>query len=234
VRGDLGELDDIAELGRLGELAAADGPSLDVEERDHALRDLLAGEALADLTGDALGEGRDAREPLEGTPARLWRCPAGTRARAACLAQKTARLAHAVAHQSSGLLGEPLHRGLRLAGAPRQRASELAQPPPDRAAAVTDARAGRRDSGMNVTRRACEDAHRLGAQAGVGGIADVGLDHRRVDAQGARAEAALPRRERDDPPDERLGHLGAQAPGELAHRGLVGDALVDRDEAEAP
>jgi len=59
VLGQLGELEDVAELGRRTQLALADRPRIGIADRDEPIDDLLARETLADLPRDlagALGE----------------------------------------------------------------------------------------------------------------------------------------------------------------------------------
>src|SRR5579871_1823337 len=56
VRGDLGQLEDIAELVSLAELALADRAGLRVGHRDNAFCDLLARQTLGDLPGDGRGQ----------------------------------------------------------------------------------------------------------------------------------------------------------------------------------
>ena len=51
----LGHLDHVAELGGRGQLALADGAGVNVEDRDEAILDRLAGEALTAQHGNALG-----------------------------------------------------------------------------------------------------------------------------------------------------------------------------------
>ena len=56
VRCQFGELEDIAELVALAQLALADRPGVGVGERNEALGDLLARQALGDLPADLLGQ----------------------------------------------------------------------------------------------------------------------------------------------------------------------------------
>src|SRR4029450_12802941 len=55
VLGDLGELEDVAELGRRAQLALADWARVGIEQRHQPVGDLLAGQALVDLARDLLG-----------------------------------------------------------------------------------------------------------------------------------------------------------------------------------
>ncbi len=110
----LGDLRDVAELGRLAQLALADRPGVGVGEGDEPVGDLLAGDALEDLAADLLGALGQFVESVGGGEL-------GLRAAAAsALAQpgsQATRLAHGLGGLLAGLAGQ-LDRGrLALPGA---------------------------------------------------------------------------------------------------------------------
>jgi hypothetical protein len=73
----------------------------------------------------------------------------------------------------------------------------------------------------------------VSSQPGVGRVADVGLLHSGVAAHGPHPKATLFDRQLDHLASEVIDQLGAQATGEFADGGLVGNLGYDRDPAEA-
>ena len=90
-----------------------------------------------------------------------------------------------------------------------------------------------RSGGASANASATGPALKPPSSARVGRIADVRLDHGRVDPRRAGPKAPLALRLGDEPPGQLRHHLGAQPAGELSDRRLVRHPLVDRDQAEA-
>jgi hypothetical protein len=183
VLGQLGQLEDVTELGRRPELALADRPRLGVGDRHQPIGDLLAGQPLGDLTRDLLGQIGQLVQALGGAPLGLG--AAATGAVAQPLGQRT-RLTDRVLDEFAGLAGQAQHDRLGLAGPARDGAADRPQLLARAARAVTHhagALARQPPQLLGLTR---EHARGVDGQHGVGGIADVGLDHRRIDPHRAR------------------------------------------------
>ena len=143
---------------------------------------------------------------------------------------QAARLANRALDQRAGLAGQPQRRRLALTGARGQRPIELALAPADRPRTVANPRRVRGHDGGG---RARQRLGRVDGQADVGRIANVSLDHRRVDPRGPRDKAPLARRRAGDHhAADVVDDIGPQPPHELADRRLVRDALGQRDPAE--
>ena len=119
----LGELDDVAELGRRAQLALADRPGVGIGHGDQPVGDLLARQPLTDLARDLAG----ALGQLLQTPAAasLRRAPRPrARARRCAASRRASRTDRS--SQRAGLAGQPQRGRLALAGARRHRPVELA------------------------------------------------------------------------------------------------------------
>jgi hypothetical protein len=160
VLGDLGELDDVAKLGRLAQLALADRARVGVGQRHQPVGDLLPRQPLCDLLGP-IGQ---ALQPPRGRE--LGPGVATTRLDRGLGGQR-AGLAHRRAHQLAGLAGQPQHRGLNLATAPRDRPADQPQPPGRRPRAITHRRASSPTSLATRLPSAAEHARRVDRQTGI-------------------------------------------------------------------
>lgn len=152
-------------------------------------------------------------------------------------APRTRRLAHRTGQEIARLGGQPENLALGLAGPAPEDPGHRPQPAPDRSAPVADVASLDIGRVSEASRGAGEQPGTGRRKAGIGRVADVGLDDRGVDPDRAGAKAALPGSELDHAPDQ-LGHeLGPEAAGHLAHGRLVGHRIGERDhadQAEAP
>ena len=100
VGGDLGQLDDVAELVGLGQLALADRAGVRVSQRDEPVSDLLPTGSLLDLGGDALA-----------TVGQLLKSPRGTKLG---LGAASTRRRASLGGQRVGLTDRPAQNPSRL------------------------------------------------------------------------------------------------------------------------
>ena len=122
----------------------------------------------------------------------------------------------------------------RLAGPPPQRPPKRPQAPADGPAPIVDVSEPLAGHLGQATGGPGQEPDAGRGESGVGRIADVGLDDRRVDPERPGSEAPLPDGELDDLPGELRDELGPQAPGELADGRLVGHRVAEREQAETP
>src|SRR5215510_12296395 len=122
VGAELGELVHLPELGRLRPLALPDRTGLGVEERDQAIGDLFAGEALADLLYHLAAQPDHLLQLGDSSVGLAWqaetdgpRCQPGLDEQASCLAQRGFG-------QLRDLFGQALNLLLGLSCAPSQAA----------------------------------------------------------------------------------------------------------------
>src|SRR3954452_13370791 len=119
VLAELGELHDVAELGRLAQLACADRGRVGVADGDQPIGDRSAREPQLDLRADLLGQFTEPVEPLSGSQLDVGAAPAVRRAQPC---GKPTRFADGLGQQLAGLTGQPQRQRLAVAGACRERA----------------------------------------------------------------------------------------------------------------
>lgn len=161
VGGDLGELDDISELVRMGELAATDGPSVGVEDRHQAVGDLLTGEAFGDLVCHLAGQGNDFGQGGDRLGARTPRDARSDRTGALGLGQELLGLSDGGLDLGGGFLGQALDVLFRLSAAAPQGTCHGAHAKPHRPGAVPDPGGDSRDSGDHLAPGSCEHPHSI-------------------------------------------------------------------------
>ena len=144
------------------------------------------------------------------------------------------RLLDRLRKQLAGLLGQLEHLLLGLPGAAAHRARQRPQPAPGRARAIPDRGALGADLGRQLAPLPRQRPDPVGRQPRVGRIANVGLDHGRVDPRRPRTKPLLPPRLLNQLARELVHHLRPQPAGQLAHRRLVGHPLGESQPAEAP
>jgi len=126
------------------------------------------------------------------------------------------------------------HLGLGLAGAPRKRARDRPHRLADRARSVAHLRGGALDDPGQLGSLAHQGLGALQGEHRIRRVADIGLDHRRIDPHRPSVKARLALGLGDYQPGDLVDRLGPQPPRQLSDRRLVGHAPVDRDQTEPP
>jgi hypothetical protein len=146
-------------------------------KRHQPVGDLLARKAHPGLFHDPFGQADrplqtsdGAGPPSPGDPRSAGAGPAG-------LGQDPLGLGDRGPDLLGGLQGQAAHLGLGVAGAPPQGAAKRPQPLADSPTAVLDPPGHGRHGRPDLPGAAGKHAYRVGGQAGVGGVADVGLGH---------------------------------------------------------
>ena len=186
---------------------------------------------FCDLLDDLLAAVGELLELTRGLELGLGAAPPGP---APGLGGEPPRLLDRCGEQPAGLLGELEHLLLGLPGAVAHRAGDPAQPSPGRARAIPDRGALGADLRRQLAPLPGQRPDPVGRQPRVGRIANVGLDHGRVDPRRPRTKALLSPGLPNQLARELVHHLGPQPARQLAHGRLVGHPLGQSQPAEAP